>query len=108
MLDCCDRVIAIAKHSYTMIHELYGLPQSKISYIPNGLICKYREYNNEERRSLRKKYHFTDNERIIIFAGRLEQVKGVNRLLAAFKDSKHTIFRLDAHYSQTYLCAITK
>ena len=22
--------------------------------------------------------------------------------------SKHTIFRLDAHYSQTYLCAITK
>jgi hypothetical protein len=21
---------------------------------------------------------------------------------------KHTIFRLDAHYSQTYLCAITK
>ena len=22
--------------------------------------------------------------------------------------SNHTIFRLDAHYSQTYLCAITK
>ena len=24
------------------------------------------------------------------------------------KQSNHTIFRLDAHYSQTYLCAITK
>ena len=24
------------------------------------------------------------------------------------KACKHTIFRLDAHYSQTYLCAITK
>ena len=24
------------------------------------------------------------------------------------KDGKHSIFRLDAHYSQTYLCAITK
>ena len=23
-------------------------------------------------------------------------------------DRKHSIFRLDAHYSQTYLCAITK
>ena len=23
-------------------------------------------------------------------------------------DGNHTIFRLDAHYSQTYLCAITK
>ena len=23
-------------------------------------------------------------------------------------NGKHTIFRLDAHYSQTYLCAITK
>ena len=25
-----------------------------------------------------------------------------------FKKGKHSIFRLDAHYSQTYLCAITK
>lgn len=24
------------------------------------------------------------------------------------KGGNHTIFRLDAHYSQTYLCAITK
>ena len=23
-------------------------------------------------------------------------------------NGKHSIFRLDAHYSQTYLCAITK
>ena len=41
----------------------------------------------------------------------------VNRLLIVIAallyvidpiDSKHSIFRLDAHYSQTYLCAITK
>ena len=25
-----------------------------------------------------------------------------------FNERNHTIFRLDAHYSQTYLCAITK
>jgi len=28
--------------------------------------------------------------------------------IGGIEDCKHTIFRLDAHYSQTYLCAITK
>ncbi len=29
-------------------------------------------------------------------------------LLSVITEGNHTIFRLDAHYSQTYLCAITK
>lgn len=33
---------------------------------------------------------------------------GVLLLKSYLQQSKHTIFRLDAHYSQTYLCAITK
>ena len=30
-----------------------------------------------------------------------------NQAFSIMKGSKHTIFRLDAHYSQPYLCAVT-
>ena len=32
----------------------------------------------------------------------------INDFLKGLSFSKHSIFRLDAHYSQTYLCAITQ
>ena len=38
-----------------------------------------------------------------LFNGNVDLRKGIFRLCG-----KHSIFRLDAHYSQTYLCAITK
>lgn len=85
MEQCCDCVIAIARHSYDMLHELYGLPIEKLAYIPNGLKDEFRERTAEERLALRKKYHYTADEKIILFAGRLDRVKGVTELIEAFK-----------------------
>ena len=34
--------------------------------------------------------------------------KTQKRVVPVVIEGKHSIFRLDAHYSQTYLCAITK
>ena len=86
MEECCDRVIAIARHSYDMLHEVYGLPEEKLTYIPNGLKDEYQERTMEERISLRKKYHYSEDEKIIIFAGRLDRVKGITELIEAFKE----------------------
>ena len=86
MKECCDRVIAIARHSYNMLHEIYGLPKDKLAYIPNGLKDDYRKLTIDERNVLRKKYHYSENEKIIIFAGRLDLVKGIVELIEAFKE----------------------
>lgn len=85
MLKCCDKVIAIAQHSYDMLKDLYGIPESKLVYIPNGLKDEYRKRDAEECRNLRKKYGFGENDILIIFAGRLNLVKGVVELIEAFK-----------------------
>ena len=85
MLTCCDSIIAIAQHSYDMLIELYEIPESKLVLIPNGLKDTYKEYNEKERASLRKKYGFLEHEKIIIFAGRLDLVKGITELIEAFK-----------------------
>lgn len=85
MLECCDRVIAIAHHSYHMLRELYDIPESKLVCIPNGLKDEYRKRDVESCRLLRKKYGFGENDLLIIFAGRLNLVKGVQELIEAFK-----------------------
>lgn len=84
MIDCCDRIIAIAHHSYDMLKELYGIPEEKLAYIPNGLKDELVEYNQDQRTQLRKKYGFEKKERLIIFAGRLNPVKGITELIEAF------------------------
>lgn len=85
MLESCDRVIAIAHHSYLMLKELYGIPESKLVCIPNGLKDEYRKLDVESCRLLRKKYDFGEDDILIIFAGRLDLVKGVLELIEAFK-----------------------
>lgn len=85
MLECCDRVIAIAHHSYSMLKDLYGIPESKLVCIPNGLEDEYRKRDVESCRSLREKYGFGEDDILIIFAGRLDLVKGVSELIEAFK-----------------------
>lgn len=84
MIDCCDKIIAIARHSYDMLQELYEIPKAQIAYIPNGLQDTYVERKQEERDALRAKYGFGKQERLIIFAGRLAPVKGVAELVEAF------------------------
>ena len=45
-----------------------------------------------------------------LFNGNVDLRKGIFRLCESIREEmcNHSIFRLDAHYSQTYLCAITQ
>lgn len=85
MATCCDSVIAIARHSYAMLRELYEIPEHKLACIPNGLDDGYIERSPEACARLRKQYGFGINEKLLIFAGRLDAVKGIVELIEAFK-----------------------
>lgn len=85
MTECCDKVITIAQHSYDTVRTLYKIPESKLVLIPNALQDEYFERTPEEVKQLRQKYGFGNNERLLIFAGRLNPVKGVIELIKAFK-----------------------
>lgn len=85
MVNCCDCVIAIANHSYATLKDIYGIPEEKLTLIPNGIKDDYKERSRVECEALRRKYGFGKQEQLIIFAGRLDQVKGVFELIEAFK-----------------------
>ena len=84
MMNCCDSVIAVSQHSYVTLHNLYGIPLSKLTVISNAVqdFCNTNTFSPIE---LRKKYGFKDSEKIILFVGRLETNKGIFDLISAFK-----------------------
>ena len=85
MEECCDQVVAIAQHSKEMILSLYGIDKKKVSLISNGIKDEFVKISEKEKKVTREKYNFSKDENIIIFAGRLEDVKGVFVLIDAFK-----------------------
>lgn len=84
LMHLCDRIIAIARHSYEDIVSLYQVPQEKVTLIPHGLTDAYQPLSDKERNERRKKYGFSSDDQLLIFAGRIDPVKGVEYLTQAF------------------------
>lgn len=83
--ESVDRVIAIASHSRKMLCDIYHISPSKIVYIPNGMKDSFRKMSMEEMNEIKKKYYISPKEKILIFSGRINHVKGIDYLLEAFK-----------------------
>lgn len=84
LLNTVDYIVAIAQHSYKDILNLYQIQEKKIALIPHGLKDEYRPMTITERNNLRKKYGFNSEEQLLIFAGRIDTVKGTHFLCEAF------------------------
>lgn len=85
MMECCDYIVTIANHSHKMLKELYEIPQDKLVLVPNALMDEYQPRNKKELNTLRKKHGFNDNDKIVLFAGRIDSVKGFAELIKAIK-----------------------
>ena len=82
MMEYCDCIIAVSRHSYKTLHNLYNLPLSKLALIPNAISISPCIRSFKE---LRYKYGFEEKEKIIIFVGRIEKNKGIFDLISTFK-----------------------
>lgn len=77
--DVCDMVIAISQHSYDSLISLYCLERDKVVYISNtvGIIGYPRAHRSE----IRERYGLSKDAKIVIFAGRMDPVKGLEHLI---------------------------
>lgn len=76
---CC---IALSKTESDQ-YEKMGVPENKIVIIPNGIdISQYADL--PPRGQFRSKYGIPENERIILFLGRIHKIKGIDLLVASF------------------------
>ena len=74
-------VIVNSNYMKCELQRLFGLPFEKINVVPNGL--NLTNFNGIEKDYDFRRQFAADNEKIIMFAGRLVYEKGVQHLIAA-------------------------
>lgn len=76
-----SEVIVNSNYMKNELQRLFGLPFEKINVVPNGVDLDI--FDNVERDYDFRRQYAMDNERIILFVGRLVYEKGVQNLIAA-------------------------
>ena len=79
-----DRIICLSNYMFDILLRDYKLDAAKISVIPNSLTDRTK--TNNPKRFLRKKWKIADREKLILFAGRIDAIKGIEYLIKAFRD----------------------
>ena len=94
-----DRVICLTDYMQEILCRDYGLDAARIFVVPNGLQDNEQFKNNNEqlkidnyhKGNLRKKWKIAPREKIVLFAGRFDEVKGVSYLIKAFREVLETL-----------------
>ena len=63
------------------IKNLFGKPEENIIVVPNGI--NINKFDNQERDWEFRRNYASDNEKIVFFAGRIVNEKGIQILLQA-------------------------
>ena len=79
-----DHIICLSEYMQDVLSRDYDLDTTRISMISNGLA----EASNIAVSDLflRKKWNLRSNEKIVLFAGRVDEIKGVSYLIRAFRE----------------------
>ena len=93
MFETVHKIVALAKETVDMLQTVYRIPDDKISFIPNGLRDMYSKKDSNQ---LKEKLYIPLHEKVIVFAGRVRQVKGIFHVINSLKKVAKTYpdFRL--------------
>jgi len=86
MINRVDQLVCVAGHTWEVFHRTGKIPDGKTRIINNALEDVYVPLSKGKKILLRKKYIIEGKSKIILFAGRLDEVKGITYLIRAFKN----------------------
>ena len=79
-----DAIICLCNFTKNILTKNYDIPNDKIKVINNGISDEAVILSSTKRKQLRQKLFIPEDEIIILFVGRLEEIKGVDALIEAF------------------------
>ena len=84
LLRNASKVIALTKREAEQYKKM-GVNEDKIKIVPNGIDLS--EYKNLPKKGeFRKKYSISDDEKVILYLGRIHKIKGIDLLIKSFAD----------------------
>ena len=81
-LKQADKVIALTQAEAAQ-YEIMGVAREKIEVIPNGIDLS-EFYNLPKSMEFKKKFGINDEQKVILYLGRMDKIKGVDILIEAF------------------------
>jgi len=85
MINSVDYWVCVARHTLETYYKISKICVKKATIIHNALEDIHTPLSNSEKLQLREKYYLKENVKIILFAGRLDEIKGITYLIQAFK-----------------------
>ena len=76
-----DRIVVASAHEQHLLTALYGADASRIAVVPCGIDLEL--FTPMEKEFARNKLGLKDGERVILFVGRIEPLKGIDILISA-------------------------
>lgn len=75
----------MSEFTKNVIEKYYHVNEDKIVVLKNFVSDEYIRLSGARRILLRNKYMFGSEEKLILFVGRLNRIKGINFLIESFK-----------------------
>ena len=96
MYETVHRIVALAPETIELLQSVYGINYQKISLIPNGLQDTFSRLTKKEKSELKARLFVSFREKVIVFAGRVKNVKGIFQVINSLKKITKTYphFRL--------------
>ena len=85
MFDCVDHIICLSNFMKELLLDYYHIPAKKVTLIHNGIKDERVVLSETETMQLKQRLFIPVDEKIILFVGRLEEKKGGEVLIDAFK-----------------------
>lgn len=108
MIKKCNRFICVAEHTLNTFLKVSDIEDKKCQIINNALKDEYKKLTSTQKHTLKARWWIEDHTKIILFVGRLDEVKGVSLLINAFKkllqthSNIHLILVGDGDYNRLF------
>lgn len=86
MIMYADRVVCLSEDTYNLLSKYYSVEKEKLCLIPNAINEQILSWSEVRKRTFKEKMLLKDNEKIILFVGRLTEQKGFVIYIEAFKE----------------------
>lgn len=87
IINSCEKIITVSEYIKKKTLEVSGANKDKIVVLKNCTNVKLfnKESYKDEKENLKKRYNINPNEIVILFSGRILEIKGIRELIIAFK-----------------------